>query len=137
MSIKIVKNITSENARAVAVEVVDKVGKGRKINLGEIIRDHGYSDSVSKSPAKVTRTKSYKNTILELLNSMQREAIQIVEIIGTKRNKASFRDLIDGMEKTVKGITLLQQSTPKNLGDEKPLPEDEKRLLLEVLSRNL
>jgi hypothetical protein len=51
--------MASENAKAVAQEVIETVGKGRKVVLGKIVKKHGYSDSVSKYPKKVTDTIVY------------------------------------------------------------------------------
>ena len=46
-------------------EIVGKKGKRRRITLGKILRESGYSVSTSKTPAKVTKRKGWKKLMAE------------------------------------------------------------------------
>ena len=99
--------MSSDNAKAVAQEVLETVRRGLKVYKGRIIKKHGYSDSVSKKPKKVTETKSYKKEIKPLIIRLEEERDAIIEQLKKTRNKAKYRDLIDGLDKTTKNIQLL------------------------------
>ena len=71
--VKKTRNRKSENARAVAREVLETVGKRRKVVLGKIIKKHGYTDSMAKSPKKVTETQAYKQEVAPVLQGMEKE----------------------------------------------------------------
>ncbi len=94
--------MASLNAKAVAMEVVETIGKGKKVNHGEIIRKHGYSKSISKSPEKIVNTKSYQSVISQAIEKME-----------NVRNKALIalekRDMTD--EKVVTLITTVDVMT--------------------------
>lgn len=53
----------SINAQRVAMKVSETIGKGKKVVLGDIIKENGYSEMTSLTPSRVTDTKSYKTTI--------------------------------------------------------------------------
>jgi len=99
--------MASENAKQVAKDVINKVRKGQKIVFGKIIKRRGYSNSVSKRPSKVTKTKSYLSEIKPLVDRLENERDQIIKRLKKTRNKAKYRDLIDGLDKIIKNIQLL------------------------------
>jgi ribosomal protein S8 len=99
--------MVSENAKAVAREVIETVRKGLKVNLGDIIENHGYASSVSKKPKKVTQTDSYKTEMAPLVDQLKEERQAIIEALKKTRSKAKYRDLIDGLDKVTKNIQLL------------------------------
>lgn len=96
----------SENARAVAKEVIKKVRKGEKINMQEIQKKHGYSAKSAKS-MKVKETKTFKTEIKEIVKAMERERARAIELLRARSNKAKYRDLVDGLDKLTKNIQLL------------------------------
>ncbi len=104
----------SENARAVAQEVIATVRKGQKVNKGAIIKRHGYSDTVSKRPSKVTDTDSYKQEINPVVKAMEKERDAILKALPKMRSKAKYRDLIDGADKMTKNIQLLSGGKTSN-----------------------
>ena len=104
----------SESARAVAQEVVALIRKGKRVNKGEIIRRHGYSESAALKPSKVTSTKSYREEIAPIVEAMERERDAIMKVISKKRAKAKYRDLIDGVDKLTKNIQLLNGGKTSN-----------------------
>lgn len=69
--------MASENAKAVAQEVLVRVRKGQKVVLGEIIKEQGYSESVSESPTKVTRTKTYQQEMASFTELLDKEITKI------------------------------------------------------------
>jgi len=100
-------NKRSIQAQAVAEEVISKVRKGKKINLGEIMINKGYAESVSKTPTKVTRTKTYKETIDPVIKAMIRERDRALRLMGSRVEKAQYGDLITAADKLTKNIQLL------------------------------
>ncbi len=97
----------SENAKAVAQEVIARVRKGKKVKLGEIIRKQGYSDSISLSPTKITRTQSYKEEIRPIVERWQREIQRIqTQLESTDLEKEKYKDLVDSVDKLNKQVQL-------------------------------
>ncbi len=106
----------SENARAVAREVIATVQAGKKVSKGLIIKKHGYADSVVEKPEKVTKTKSYQEEINPIIEMMKQERDAIMERLKKTRNKAKYRDLVDGMDKMTKNIELLSGRDTARVG---------------------
>lgn len=98
--------MASENAKAVAQEVIETVRKGQKVVLGKIIRKR-YSKSVSERPSKVTETKSYQGVIKPLVDQLIDERQAVIEEMRQKRGGAKYRDLTDALDKITKNIQLL------------------------------
>lgn len=97
----------SINAKLVAEDVARVVGKGRKVVLGKILKKRGYSKSMVKNPKKVTKTLSFRTSIAEVVEDLERERALIIKSLGKKRSKAKYRDLIDGLDKVTKNVQLL------------------------------
>lgn len=114
----------SENARAVAKDVIEAVRKGVKVNLGDIIENHGYSKSISMKPRRVTQTKSYIAEMQPLVDQLKDERQEIIKALKKTRSKAKYRDLIDGMDKVTKNIQLLSgEETERIAVDAKKVPD--------------
>lgn len=105
----------SINAKAVAQEVLENLGKGKKSSISAIMKKKGYSKASSKNPKLVTSTKTYKAELQPVIESMMRERDAILKQLPKVRAKAKYRDLIDGLDKTTKNIQLL---TGKDTGKE-------------------
>ena|SRR3990167_189778 len=99
--------MASIDAQNVAKEVVETLGKGKKIVLGKIMKKNGYAQNTADNPLNVTTTKSYRAVISPLVISLEKERTAIVERLKKTRNKAKYRDLIDGLDKITKNIQLL------------------------------
>lgn len=82
-----VKNRRSENAKAVALKVVEKVRKGEKVNLGKIILEQGYAPSVAIKPQKITEQKVYKDIVDPVVSQMQRIRGKALEALEQKKFK--------------------------------------------------
>ena len=106
--------MASENAKAVAHEVIETIGKGRKVVLGKIVKKRGYSDSVSKYPKKVTETKSYQDEVQPIVQTMIEERDAALREAKKKRGKANYRDLVDASAKLTKDIQLLSGGKTAN-----------------------
>ena len=98
----------SENAKAVAQDVIKAVGKGRKVVLGKIIEKHGYKKSIAKSPKKVTDTQSYKDEIEPFLDGLIKERQRILTAIkGKDLNNVQYEGLTRSLDLLTKNIQLL------------------------------
>ena len=97
----------SLNAKRVGEKVSESIRKGKKVNLGKIIRESGYSDQTSKSPQRVTQTDSFKEVIDPVVKAMEEERDAAIAMAKKSRNKAKYRDLIDAVDKLTKNIQLL------------------------------
>ena len=105
----------SENAKAVAKEVMKTLRKSTKVNMGKILKGKGYSDSVSKHPDQVVNTQSYQNEILPLVKQLEAERAAVIKQLKVTRNDAKYRDLIDGLDKLTKNIQLIQGKATANV----------------------
>ena len=103
----------SESAKAVAREVIELVGKGGKIHKQRIQEKHGYSKASARS-GRALATKTYKKTMAPLIERLEEERDAIIERLKKTRNKAKYRDLIDGLDKTTKNIQLLSGGKTAN-----------------------
>lgn len=106
----------SENAKAVAREVLSTLQAGKKVRKGEIMRKYGYSERMTKSPTKVTETKSYRSVVQPVIEAMEEERRKIIEELKKKRDKAKYRDLIDGLDKLTKNVELLSGRETERIG---------------------
>lgn len=98
--------MASENAKQVAREVSETIRKGGKLNLGKIIKKR-YSESTSKSPQRVTETKSYQEVLKPIVDQMKLERQRAIDAMKSRIDKAKYRDLSDAIDKLTKNIELL------------------------------
>lgn len=101
----------SENARAVAFDVIGQVRKGLKVNLGETIVKHGYKESVSKKPKKITEQLAYKEVMAPMIAQLESERQRTMTSMS-KRNLdnvslVDYTDLVRSMDILTKNIQLL------------------------------
>lgn len=107
--------MASESAKAVAKEVSEAVGKGKPVVLGKILRQKGYSESTSKTPKRVTETKSYQEVLKPLIQQLEDERQAVLKEMIGKRSKAKYRDLTDALDKITKNIQLLGGKPTDNI----------------------
>jgi DNA transposition AAA+ family ATPase len=100
--------MASENAKAVAQEVISRVRKGTKVNLGEIIQKQGYAD-------KVTKTKAYQEIVTPFVQQLEQEIQRAIDLLPKTISKAKYRDLVDGIDKLVKNYQLLSGKATSNV----------------------
>lgn len=116
--------MASENAAAVAREVIETVRKGLKVDKGDIIRNHGYSDSISKKPKKVTETKTYKDIIKPFVEQLQDEIKRIQTELSTRDlGDEKYKDLVDSLDKLNKQVILANGGETERIGlvDQTPI----------------
>lgn len=105
----------SENARAVAEEIIATLGKGGKVSVSAIARRKGYSKSVAKNPKQITETKSFQAVIKPVLERMEEERDRALALLEQRIGKASYRDAVDAVDKLTKNIQLLSGGVTENI----------------------
>src|SRR3990167_11318937 len=114
--------MASVDAQNVAKEVLEKLGKGEKISLGEIARKNGYALSTADNPRNITETESYQRVLRPVLTQLESERQAILDRLPEVREKAKYRDLVEGLDKISKNIQLLSGGATENIavaGDRK------------------
>lgn len=108
-------NMASENAKAVANEVLGNIGKGQKISIAKIARGKGYSRATANNPKLITETKSYQDIVNPFLDKMSKERDRIIVAMSRKKlSKEQYRNLVDGLDKLTKNIQLLGGKPTEN-----------------------
>lgn len=100
--------MASKNAEIVAKKVSENIRKGKKIVLGEIIEQSGYSESTSRSPQRVTETKTFKKAIEPLTDGLWREINRIKkELESRDLTEEKYKEMVESMDKLIKNYQLL------------------------------
>ncbi len=102
-------------ARAVAKEVLETIGSGKKPSLRKIARKHGYAPTSADNPKQITETKSYQEVMKPLVQRLEDERNAIMAALEEKRPKAQYHQLIDGLDKVTKNIQLLTGGATENM----------------------
>ena len=98
----------SENAKAVAQEVIRTVLKGDKVVLRKIIPKHGYGKSIKNHAVKVTRTQSYQEEIKPFVERAVRERDRLIVAASEKDlSKETYDQIMRSVELLTKQIQLL------------------------------
>lgn len=98
--------MASEAAKAVAKEVLETIGKGKKPSVSKIAPKHGYTQTTADS-GQIQATKSYKKTIQPVIEQLEIERDRAIKLMKGKISKAKYRDLVDSADKLTKNIQLL------------------------------
>jgi hypothetical protein len=105
----------SENAKAVAEEVLATLGKGGKVSVSAIARRKGYSRSVAKNPKQITTTKSFQDVIRPVVDRLIEERDRAIALLADRAPAANYRDLNDAIDKLTKNIQLLSGGATENI----------------------
>ncbi len=108
--------MASLNATAVAHEVLEIVRKGQKVKYGSLLKKHGYSQSVSESPTKVTETKSFLDVVnpaLKKIENIRMKSLQALEKKDMRKEK--YRDLVTGVDVLTRNAQLLGGKATDNV----------------------
>ena len=98
----------SENAKAVAQEVIKTLGNSRKVILRKIAREKGYSNHTADTPKNITETKSYKDVIEPVVEKMRKERDRAInEMSGKDLGKVQYDKLSKVIDELTKNIQLL------------------------------
>lgn len=104
-------------AREVAKEVLENLGKGKKISLRKIAVKKGYKQNTADNPKNITETKSYQDVISPIVKAMELQRQRALEAIGSRKlTKDKTRDLVDLIDKLTKNIQLLTGGKTDNTG---------------------
>jgi hypothetical protein len=99
--------MSSINAKLTAKEVSETIRAGKPVVLGKIIRKR-YSNSTSKSPQRVTQTKSYQEEIKPITEGLYREINRLKnEMESRDLSIEEYKTLSEVLDKTVKNYQLL------------------------------
>jgi len=106
----------SENAKAVAREVIGKIAAGEKVSVGKIALKHGYAPSMETHPEKIKNTESYKKEIAYFVEKLIKERNKAILKLNKKIDKATYRDLISAIDTLTKNIQLLSGRETDKVG---------------------
>ena len=109
--------MASLDAQNVAKEVLETVGKGKKVVLGKIIKKNGYAQNTADSPKQVTNTKSFQNVINPIVQRWEKERERITLALENKDlDKEQYRTLVDALDTITKNVQLLTGGKTENNG---------------------
>lgn len=120
--------MTSVNAQNVAKDVLESIGKGKKVKLGKIALKNGYSVNTADNPKLITDTKSYQKVVSPLVQQLEKERQAIMNRLPKVRSKAKYRDLMDGLDKVTKTHQLLTGGATENIAVAGLSDRDKERL---------
>lgn len=119
--------MASQDAKNVAKKVLENLGKGKKVVMGEILREHGYADNTADNPKNVMETKSYKEIINPIVARWEKEIDRIQGELEKKNlSDEKYKDLVDSMDKLNKQVQLATGGATSRIGI---LMSDEERML--------
>ena len=84
--------MASENAKAVAEDVLKKLNNSKKVVFKEIMEKRGYAEATIKNPKNVTETKSFQEVVSPIVDRMKGIRDKIVaemEIKDTSQERLS------------------------------------------------
>ena len=110
--------IRKHNAENVAKEVLDKIQKGKKVSLRQIILNNGYSSSVADKPSKVTQTYSYQSTIAPYIQRLTELRDKTLIAINSKNlPEEKLYDLTVLLKSLTHDAQLLQGKSTENIAN--------------------
>ena len=108
--------MSSTNAKTVAHKVIMKVRNGEKVVLGEIIRDAGYSTSISKQPSRIVKTQSYQKEIAPFVTRMEKLRDKVLlEMDKKDLDKEQFTALSNSLRNLTHDIQLTRGKSTENI----------------------
>ena len=106
----------SIDAQNVAKEVLETLGKDKKVVLGKIIKKNGYKQNTADNPMNVTNTKSYQGVIQPVIKRWEEIRLKLTRELERKDlTKESMRDITDTLDKINKNIQLLSGGATENI----------------------
>jgi len=98
----------SIDAENVAKEVLETLGSGEKVILGEIMRKNGYADNTADNPLNVTETKSYQAVIKPVVKRWEKERERLTtELESRDLTDERYETIIKAIDLITKNIQLL------------------------------
>ena len=100
--------MASIDAQNVAKEVLEILGKNKKIVLGKIIKKNGYAQNTADNPLNVTTTKSFQAVTEPVVKKWLAIRMNLTKELERKDlSEESMRDITDTLDKLTKNIQLL------------------------------
>ena len=100
--------MASIDAQNVAKEVLEILGKNKKIVLGKIIKKNGYAQNTADNPLNVTTTKSFQAVTEPVVKKWLVIRMNLTKELERKDlSEESMRDITDTLDKLTKNIQLL------------------------------
>ena len=110
-----VQRATSENAKKVALDVIKAVSQGKRANKRKIQMANGYTLQSAISN-KAIRTNTYKETIANTLERMEKERTRLlIELASRDISTERYSTIIDAMDKLTKNSQLLGGKATENV----------------------
>lgn len=127
----------SIDAENVAKEVVETLGSGKKVILGEIIRKNGYADNTADNPKNITETESYKRIINPVVDEWIEERNRLTKELKTRDLKGErYETVMKSIDLITKNIQLLSGGKTENIGLDEGLTNKEKEGLKKLLNKD-
>ena len=102
--------MASENAKAIAEEVLGTIGRCEKVSVLKIAVKRGMKKKYANS-GQIQKTKTYRETIEKnkkpILDRLIIERDRAIKAMKGKISKSKYRDCVDGVDKLTKNIQLL------------------------------
>lgn len=99
--------MSSENAKAVAEEVIKRVSNGEQVNFREIHEKHGYSRRSARS-LKAKTTKTYQTIMKPVIEQLAEHRQELLDAIKLRDlNGEPYKDLIHALDVVTKNHQLL------------------------------
>lgn len=107
----------SIDAKNVAKEVLETIGKGKKVSLGKIARKNGYSDNTADNPKLITETKSYKEVVNPIVKRWEKERERLTtELESRDLSEERYETVIKAVDLVTKNIQLLTGKETERYG---------------------
>jgi hypothetical protein len=104
------------NAKGVAKDVIAILGKGKKLNLKNVLQKYGYAPGVLKNPHTVTRTKSFQEAMKQTLPLLEQQRTRMILAIQNRDlDVVKFSDLLSGLEILTKNIQIISGKSTENV----------------------
>jgi hypothetical protein len=97
----------SINAQNAAKEVINRIDKGEKVVMKEILGNIGYAENTQDNPKLVTDTKSYKEVTEPFIKQLEKRRQSAVDKLDETIDKAQYHQLVEAIDKFTKNIQLL------------------------------
>lgn len=129
--------MASLNAKAVALDAIEIVEKGGKVNHRSLLLKHGYSDKMSRNPDRVIKTQSYQEVIQKAVGKM--EDIRMKALLALQKkdfNQEKAVPLSTVVDVMTKNTQLMTGKATENVGMNVSILDDQKQKLLDILNDN-
>lgn len=110
------RHMPSTNAIMVANDVKEAIRKHEKVHLGNILRNRGYSESVSLQPTLVTRTKSYRSVMQPYITRLTAERNRLLrELESRDLSTEDYRIVSEAFDRLNKNLLLAEGKATENI----------------------